>query len=50
MKSMFISHGFAIHVSWEGDRGRDQFGNFWFKAGDFAIDENNIYKFKLSEG
>jgi hypothetical protein len=44
---MFLTHGFAIHVTWEGNRGRDQFGDFWEKRGGFAYDENNIYKFKL---
>jgi hypothetical protein len=47
MISQFFSHGFAIYVNWEGTRGRDQFGNFWTIRGTYAIDENNIYKFKL---
>lgn len=49
MISQFFSHGFAIYVKWNGTRGRDNFGNFWTMAGGYAIDENNIYKFKLCE-
>lgn len=48
-KSMFISHGFAIHVTWEGSRGRDQFGHIWVKANGYAQDENQIHNFKIEE-
>jgi hypothetical protein len=50
-KSMFISHGFAIHIVWNGERGRDQRGVIWFVRGEYAIcAENEDLKFKLSEG
>lgn len=46
--SVYFTHGFAIRVTWEGDRGRDQFGDIWIRRDGFAMDENGIYKFPVS--
>lgn len=45
--SQFFTHGFAIYVTWTGNRGRDQFGNIWEKRDGYAYDENGVYKFAL---
>lgn len=47
MKSMFIDHGFAIHVEWFGTFGVDQFGFGWRKRDGYAYDDAGLFKFKL---
>lgn len=46
--SVFFTHGFAIRVTWQGNIGRDQFGDAWIRNNGFAMDEHGVYKFPVS--
>jgi hypothetical protein len=44
----FFTHGFALHITWNGSIGIDQRGGKWFKEDGWAIHEGGVYRFKLT--
>lgn len=38
---------FWVHITWEGNRGRDNKGDIWIRKNGWAIHESGIWKVNL---